>query len=209
MSQIYKVIDDFDGIEKYKPFLQELMSDRFDLYKVNTDTLNQDYFSSFFGHTIQDRVEDNWGYFKINLIPSLYFPILNLLFDVARQNGIENFGIGRCAVNASFASDKFPPIHVDHEFPHIQMVMYLNDSDGDTILYEKKFGEESSDVSACNLSGERESMPIITKVSPKKNRILLFDGSHYHSMYNPTKNLRYTLVANFYDYNLDMSPWIR
>ena len=53
-------------------------------------------------------------------------------------------------------------IHVDLEFPHWVCLYYVNDSDGDTILFDDNNKE-------------------IKRVTPEKGKIVFFDGSIYHS----------------------------
>ena len=60
-------------------------------------------------------------------------------------------------------------IHVDNYDPHYVIIYYVNDTDGDTLFFN-----ESS---------------IIKRVSPKKGRILLFEGSNLHANQLPRKSL--------------------
>lgn len=72
--------------------------------------------------------------------------------------------------------------HVDMiDMPHYVLIYYVNNSDGDTILFEN---DES----------------IIAKVSPKKGRYLLFNGSTLHAGSNPV-NSDYRIIIN---YNFDI-----
>ena len=79
--------------------------------------------------------------------------------------------------------------HVDYEFKHRTGLLYLNDSDGDTIFYDK-FHKPGQPAIKC---GEED---IVQRVEPKSNRVTLFDGWQYHSSSTPTKNT-YRLVMNF------------
>ena len=70
--------------------------------------------------------------------------------------------------------------------PHYAGILYMNDSDGDTVIYKET--EE-------NLDGNYES---IYSLSPKKNRLLLFDGSYYHTGHAPSgHNNRILLNFNY------------
>ena len=60
--------------------------------------------------------------------------------------------------------------HVDFDTPHIACVYYVNDSDGDTFIYDNESKSQ--------------------RISPKKNRAVVFDGSLYHASSLPTKNKR-------------------
>lgn len=62
--------------------------------------------------------------------------------------------------------------HVDLDFPHKSLIYYVNDSEGDTVFFEKDYET------------------IIDKVSPKKGRAVLFDGLIPHAAGIPTFNPR-------------------
>lgn len=77
--------------------------------------------------------------------------------------------------------------HTDRPEPHLGLIYYVNDSDGDTIFFEDP-------------TMENQWKPnIIERVSPKKGRIVLFDGSHLHAGGYPSDTPRcivnYNLIA--------------
>lgn len=57
--------------------------------------------------------------------------------------------------------------HVDLHEPHWVVIYYVNDSDGDTLIFDKTFPD-------------KENAVVVESVSPKKGRAILFDGRHYH-----------------------------
>jgi len=83
--------------------------------------------------------------------------------------------------------------HVDaDDLPHIGGLLYLNDSDGDTIIYEQEhsLGKDSSI--------EHDVFTEKIRVSPKSNRLVIFDGYHFHASSSPTKHpTRYVLNINW------------
>jgi len=82
--------------------------------------------------------------------------------------------------------------HVDFEEPHNSALLYINDSDGDTIFYEERYERSWKD----NRSKPQElEFKISDKVSPKANRLVWFDGYQYHSSSTPTKHTK-RLVMN-------------
>jgi hypothetical protein len=71
--------------------------------------------------------------------------------------------------------------HVDNVKPHIVGLLYLNESDGDTVLWRDKSGLEE-----------------VMRISPKPNRLVVFDGAIMHSSSTPQANeLRYVMNMNF------------
>lgn len=67
--------------------------------------------------------------------------------------------------------------HIDTTNPHLVCLYYINDSDGDTIFYD----------------GGKE----IKRASPKKGRIVFFDGLIKHSGSRPKNNHRAIINFNF------------
>jgi hypothetical protein len=66
--------------------------------------------------------------------------------------------------------------HVDYNFPHLVLLYYINNTDGDTILYE----------------GDR----IIEKITPRRRRCVLFDGSITHASSSSTLSPRIVINNN-------------
>jgi hypothetical protein len=58
------------------------------------------------------------------------------------------------------------------------MVYYVNDSDGDTFLFNEFY--ESGKVP--------ELFTLYNRVSPKKNRLVIFESNRYHASSNPKLN---------------------
>jgi len=71
-----------------------------------------------------------------------------------------------------------PKLHVDHEEPHYQIIMYLNNASGTTDIYKDK--------------------KLFKKVNPKKGRIIMFD-KQFHLANSPTgkDELRAVCVMTF------------
>jgi hypothetical protein len=58
------------------------------------------------------------------------------------------------------------------------ILYYVNDSDGDTYFF-----------------GKEKDSELVQKITPKKNRAVIFDGSTWHASSLPSKNHR--IVINF------------
>lgn len=85
-------------------------------------------------------------------------------------------------------TDKDHP-HVDQYFDHRVCLYYVNDSDGDTVIFNEQFPSVPIDEAI------EENLTIKQTVTPKKGRAVLFDGSYYHRSTRPSKNAR--LIINF------------
>ena len=71
--------------------------------------------------------------------------------------------------------------HIDLHSPHLAMVYYVVDSDGDTIIY--------------NETKESDTYTVQEKVTPKQGRVVIFDGKYYHTAEQPTTDKR--CIINF------------
>lgn len=77
--------------------------------------------------------------------------------------------------------------HIDKVKQHLVFLYYVNDSDGDTILFDKKYPYE-----------DFNNLKIVDRVSPKAGRAIVFDGLRYHSSSSPVKNnIRCVININF------------
>ena len=79
--------------------------------------------------------------------------------------------------------------HVDSEQEHLVGLLYLNDSDGDTTLYDQEYEWGTPSAPPKVLTKKSE-------VHPRANRLVIFDGYHYHSSSAPT-NYPSRYVINF------------
>ena len=81
----------------------------------------------------------------------------------------------------NFKGERKDSPHVDIEDDHFVMLYYVCDSDGDTIIFNEK--EKS------------EKYTVQKRVTPKQGRVVLFDGSFYHTAQQPIDNIR--CVVNY------------
>ena len=69
--------------------------------------------------------------------------------------------------------------HTDLDFPHVSLIYYVNDADGDTVFFDHKNN-------------------IFEKVTPKKGRCVIFDGLIPHGAGIPTKGPRCIVNYNIH-----------
>ena len=84
----------------------------------------------------------------------------------------------------NISKDDVDSPHVDLIVPHFVMLYYVNDSDGDTHIYNEK-----TKFAAC-YPDEEMKFTLKKKVSPKQGRVVLFNGIHWHTAQQPNHNLR-------------------
>jgi hypothetical protein len=119
------------------------------------------------------------------------FPLLCQIKDLAN---CENILRSRLDMTTYLLQNKRHLIHVDLPHPHITAIYYFIDSDGDTIIYNQK-----SDYKNTIVTGEDiKKLTIKEKVSPRKNRLVIFDGDYFHTGNSPTQHSnRILLNSNF------------
>jgi hypothetical protein len=90
----------------------------------------------------------------------------------------------------------YHPPHVDLLIPHRTGLFYLNDSDGDTYIYNEKFDMNSKLTDFEQYQNVKDNLTLMQQITPKANRFVAFDGLHYHNSSTPTTVPR-RLVMNF------------
>ena len=76
--------------------------------------------------------------------------------------------------------------HIDLLEPHLVILYYVFDSDGDTIFFDKKYENKRPSF---------KDYKIIKSITPKQGTCVVFDGFNYHSNILPKLNKR--CVINF------------
>lgn len=76
------------------------------------------------------------------------------------------------------------PPHTDMDFPHYVMLYYVNDCDGDTFFFDRDGN-------------------LLKRVSPKKGRLVYFNGEIYHAGSNPIKSKDRIVININVDYQYE------
>lgn len=93
-------------------------------------------------------------------------------------------------------TSKYGSVHVDCyiQRPYKVCLYYVNDSDGDTILFKQTTKNTSAEQIKA---GELEEA---ARITPKRGRLVVFDGDIYHTGSKPSKDVRclinYNIVLN-------------
>jgi len=145
--------------------------------------------SSGFSHLFCYPDADNK--LKIN---SNYWDLIYEMIRVASDKlGVDPKKLVRCKANLSTPQPSYPEgsfssPHIDSQREHTVALIYLNNSDGDTVIFEEqhKFPDGK----------EPETVTIREAIPHKENTALVFDGSIYHSAglpINSTKRINLNL----------------
>ena len=140
----------------------------------------------------------------MNLIPH-HLNFLGLIKNSCKKINIKKIDIlqGRSFLSTptNIPREDVDTPHYDMNVPHFVMLYYVNDSDGDTIIYNEK-----TIFNDC--SPEEINFTIKKKVSPKQGRVVLFDGRHWHTAEQPNHNLRCIVNYDLRDLSL-VTPGVR
>ena len=91
--------------------------------------------------------------------------------------------------------------HVDQESEHNTALIYLDNSDGNTVIYDQIYDTKSGlnlyEYYQTKLKG---MLTVNAEITPHANKMIWFNGLHYHSSSNPhiartrrTININYTV----------------
>ena len=168
-------------IEVYDDILPKKMSDAIEklvlsgsniplYYTPNVAKSKSKVFNPAFGDTFYDPLR--------NIFKPYSHMFLEVVYRLgnALNMGIEIILQGRIFVHLPSPNPGLDEKHIDTPDDHYVCLYYINDSEGDTVIFNDN-GEE------------------IERITPKKGRIVFFDGSIKHCSSSPTKTHR--AVVNF------------
>tara|TARA_Y100001937_G_scaffold87237_1_gene118089 strand:- start:3268 stop:3924 length:657 start_codon:yes stop_codon:yes gene_type:complete len=97
--------------------------------------------------------------------------------------------------NYLMTKDKYNTPHIDNKYVNsYSMIYYVNDSDGDTIIFNETCNDETMT--------RPDKLTIKQRIEPKKNRAVLFRGNYFHTSSNPMNNeTRIVLNVNLANQN--------
>jgi hypothetical protein len=81
---------------------------------------------------------------------------------------------GMKTVKPGFTDKNYNLPHVDYRFPHTTALLYVTESDGDTWMFDEQY--TGTDLTTFTVKN---------RISPKPNRLIIFDGLCYHTASNP------------------------
>jgi len=88
-------------------------------------------------------------------------------------------------LNVNFLANEVDDLHIDLPIDHLVVLYYVTDADGETIIVNKVKEDDPEEIN-CNY----KDYEILNAIQPKKGRVVIFDGKYYHTVKQPTKNIR-------------------
>ena len=110
---------------------------------------------------------------------NLFVPLLNKarkVLQVPTSKIVQGRSFLQFPLNLDSVDDDTPHIDLDEGERHIVVLYYVVTSDGDTVIYNQR---TESDV-----------YTVKQKVTPKQGRVVIFDGSLYHTAQQALKKIR-------------------
>jgi len=108
-----------------------------------------------------------------------YQQIKKIILKFLEINNIDYLNIIRIKLNITPTHDEISqcPPHSDSKHPHLNFIYYINDAEGDTVLYN-----ELADYKTIFTN------PTVFKsVTPERGKAILFDGRQFHAVTPPSR----------------------
>lgn len=187
-----KIIDDLlpkgyaDAIE------EDLIHGKF-LWQYIDDVTNKDYGNnSGLAHLAYDMGKG----------PSDWYPFIKpIVYSIEQATGHKITQLLRIRVGFLYPAvnhmEHNTP-HIDFMFPHYTACYYVNDSDGDTVVFNETLGHgQLTDLTEENMREyvSNTKFNTVSTCSPKKNRLCVFDGLRFHSSTKPLKHDRRLVIT--------------
>lgn len=150
----------------------------------------KDIYQGSFFHLFMDNGRHN-SYLSQTLETSIIFAGSNIGFNISKLNRIRG---GFISVT---------PHPVTHN-PHVDMeantrytaLLYMNESDGDTVIYNETYDINCGMPSYDYYKSIKDNISVALTVSPKPNRLVVFDSNRYHASTSPIAHPN-RIVINF------------
>ena len=139
--------------------------------------------SAFFHGYVDNKNDNDNNVGTVNSIfHHLFVPLIeNVCRKIDKQNVNVIKGRSFLQLPINYKGERIDTPHVDIVGDHFVILYYVCDSDGDTIIYNEKV--------------KSDNYTIQKRITPKQGRVVLFDGSYYHTAEQPTDNIR--CVVNY------------
>lgn len=134
----------------------------------------------FLSHSILKRPEERTEGETFTSVFSEQF--MDIFYKFIHKNNILATEIMRCCINLTFSVENNQcPIHVDHPFPHKQLIVYLNDC---------------LDKDAHTVVLKEDEKTILHSIEPEQFKGVCFDSSPHYGIF-PKKGIRLIVVYTF------------
>lgn len=192
MINSYYIFDDIIDSDEQNILESEILS-------PNTNWLEHNNITGEFGGNMHEYFPGSVIYWNSvsDLILSIVSKIEKNAVDMLGMQFVKNI---RRKINKTspliVPYDATKLMHVDMGGDHIVIIYYINDSDGDTILFNNTKGNSAESIKDNFNSINIDDFELLKRVSPKKGRVLIFNGNLYHYGEYPNKGNRFVINYN-------------
>ena len=176
------VIDDFIPIKEQEWLKGYLLSRMFPWFYIpNITNPGSNIQKPAFSHVFKEKGEEN---------SSLYSSIEYIGLSGAAKYDPSYNEVYHVRSFLQLPTQRNDPTHlpVDIDPEHVVVLYYVTDSDGDTIIVNRKVTEYPEDP-------KLEDCEILRRVTPKQGRAVIFNGEYYHASSTPKNSVR--CIINF------------
>lgn len=200
MKHEIKIIDNFLSKDNFLKLQEKVLTRHFPWFYCDHASLDpRDNFikdelakeTDGYAHVFYDRQHDVKS-FTYDYLIDFYKAIENLGFT---QEHLIRVRASVKSPKKNYTLDNYNLPHVDYFFPHDVMIYYLNDSDGDTRIFDQKFIYTGN-----NYGLGFDTFTTSQRITPKANRLVWFDGFVYHTASNPVESTRRVIL------NINLMP---
>ena len=182
------IIDNFLPKEYYNQLYAVIMSGDFDWYHSHS-TIIQPLYSEH----IKESKQFNHSFF-IDDTPKNFYDLITPIYFALEEHGMKPSKVYRTKANMLIKEVDYPDNtyhgpHPDHPIGNtLTMVLYLNNSDGDTYIFEENYLENEG------FEYNLENLNIESRVTPKANRAVIFDATKLHASSPPRETERRVVI---------------
>lgn len=192
-----RIIDNFLDAEEFKNLADTILGMHFPWFFL--DAVSLDPADS---KLINDELAiETWGFHhsvfekEYNVTSFSYEYLVPFFNKINKEFGFSQEHLIRARLSLKFQKQGFTENnynmpHVDYYYPHESFIFYLNDSDGDTRIFNEWYAGEH----------RLSSFTTQSRVTPKANRLIWIDGLQYHTASNPIKSTKRAII------NLNLKP---
>ena len=96
-------------------------------------------------------------------------------------------------------NEEYRLLHIDKQEQHMVIIYYINECDGDTLIFNDKNNKHLKNIKEFMTDGsflDFKNFELIKTISPKKGRVVMFDGNLWHYGKYPTTGERNVININ-------------
>ena len=170
------ITENFLNKEELSIINNEILENNFPWY-VEPNVIGSTGFP-FLSHNLINRCDNG----EEPIPNSDYYSFFKKIIDrYCKTNNIKFKKLTRACLNLNFCNTKYDFIspHVDHIFKHNVLMIYLKDSSGNTLIFDKNY-KNGNTVIDIDLP-EIKKLEIAHKIKPEQGKTIMFDGSYFHT----------------------------